>query len=271
MLPDQKYNYDILAIGAHPDDVEHSIGGTLIKLGDQGKSICIAHMTHGESGTYGSREKRDSEARAAAKYLKADVHWLEFEDTKIEDSLEARLKMIRFIREVRPRLIFCQYYEYPLMHRDHEATGLIVRNSFRMCRFKNIDTGNDPFWIPNIAYYLLPHHVRPTFVYDVTDVHDRHAGGDAVHDRVTHPDELVADAEVRQEGDRAGHPRTVSRAGARVERERTGRRRRGGSRDTDGWGAAAGVASGASSGARPRSSAGCSGSTGRGWSGRSDA
>ena len=173
MPPDQQYNYDILAIGAHPDDVEHCIGGTLLHLGDQGKSICIAHMTHGESGTYGSREKRDSEARAAADYLKADVRWLDFEDTRIEDNLDSRMRMIRFIREIRPRLIFCQYYEYPLMHHDHEVTGQIVRNSFRMCRFKNVDTGNDPFWIPNIAYYLHPQTVKPTFVIDVTSVHDR--------------------------------------------------------------------------------------------------
>jgi len=173
MLPDQQYNYDILAIGAHPDDVEHCIGGTLLKLGDQGKKICIAHMTHGEGGTYGSREKRDEEARAAARYLKADVRWLDFNDTKIEDNLESRFRMIKFIRDIRPRLILSQYYEYPLMHHDHEATGLIVRNSFRMCRFKSVDTGNEPFWIRNIAYYLLPQTVRPTFVYDVTDVHER--------------------------------------------------------------------------------------------------
>lgn len=173
MLPNQQYNYDVLAIGAHPDDVEHSIGGTLLHLGDQGKKICIAHMTHGESGTYGSREKRDDEARAAANYLRADVHWLDFQDTKIEDTLEARLRMIKFIRDVRPRLILCQYYDFPLMHHDHEVTGQIVRNSFRMCRFRNVDTGNDPFWIPNIAYYLLPFHIKPTFVVDVEAVHDR--------------------------------------------------------------------------------------------------
>lgn len=173
MLPDQTYNYDVLAIGAHPDDVEHCIGGTLLHLGDQGKSICIAHMTHGESGTYGSREKRDEEARAAAKYLRADVRWLDFEDTRIEDNLDARMRMIRLIREVRPRIILSQYYEYPLMHHDHEATGNIVRNSFRMCRFKNVDTGQDPFWIPNIAYYLLPYHVKPSFVVDVSALYDR--------------------------------------------------------------------------------------------------
>lgn len=173
MLPDQDYNYDVLAIGAHPDDVEHCIGGTLLHLGDQGKKICIAHMTHGESGTYGSRETRDEEARACADYLKADVHWLDFEDTKIEDTLDARLRMIRFIREIRPRLVLSQYYRFPLMHHDHEATGSIVRNSFRMCRFRNVDTGNEPFWIPNLCYYLLPHDLKPTFVMDVTSVHDR--------------------------------------------------------------------------------------------------
>jgi len=172
-LPEQTYNVDVLAIGAHPDDVEHAIGGTLLVLKDQGKSICIAHMCHGEAGTYGSREKRDTEARAAADYLGAEVRWLDFEDTRIQDSPEARLEMIRLIREVRPRLILCQYYEFPLMHHDHEETGKIVRNSFRMCRFKNVDTGNEPFWIPNVAYYLLPPNLRPSFVVDVTDVHDR--------------------------------------------------------------------------------------------------
>lgn len=172
-LPDQTYNYDILAIGAHPDDVEHAIGGTLIQLADQGKKICILHMTHGEAGTYGSREKRDQEALAAAAYINADVRWMDFKDTAIEDNYESRVKMVTTIRDIRPKLILCQYYEYPLWHHDHEETGLIVRNSFRMCRFKNIETGNEPFWIPNIAYYLLPQHIRPSFVIDVSDVHER--------------------------------------------------------------------------------------------------
>lgn len=172
-LPEQEYRYDVMAIGAHPDDVEHAIGGTLLVLRDQGKKICIVHMTHGEAGTYGSRQKRDEEARAAAEYVGADLHWLNFEDTRIEDNLEARIKMIRLIREIRPRLIMAQYYDFPLMHHDHEETGKIVRNCFRMCRFKNIETGNQPFWIPNVAYYLLPPDLRPSFVVDVTDVHER--------------------------------------------------------------------------------------------------
>lgn len=167
------YNYDVMAIGAHPDDVEHAIGGTMLHFKAQGKKMCIVHMTHGEAGTYGNRETRDAEARACAKYLEADVRWLEFEDTRIEDNLESRLRMIKMIRDIRPRLILAQYYDFPIMHHDHEATGQIVRNSFRMCRFKNVDTGNEPFWIPNVAYYLLPHYVRPAFVVDVTPYHEQ--------------------------------------------------------------------------------------------------
>jgi LmbE family N-acetylglucosaminyl deacetylase len=162
-----------MAIGAHPDDVEHAIGGTMLHFANQGKRICIVHMTHGEAGTFGNRDKRDQEARAAAEYIGADVRWLDFEDTRIEDSYEARIRMITAIRDIRPRLILAQYYDFPIMHHDHEATGRIVRNSFRMCRFKNVDTGNAPFWIPNVAYYLLPPTLRPSFVIDVTSVHDR--------------------------------------------------------------------------------------------------
>lgn len=167
------YHCDIMAIGAHPDDLEHAIGGTLLLQRDAGKTITLVHMCHGEAGTYGSREKRDQEARAAADYLGAPLRWLDFEDTKIEDTLDARLKMIRLIRELRPKLILSQYYDFPLMHHDHEETGKIVRNSFRMCRFKNVDTGNEPFCIPNIAYYLLPPTLKPSFIIDVTAVHDR--------------------------------------------------------------------------------------------------
>lgn len=173
MAPEQKYNYDVMAIGAHPDDVEHAIGGTLLTLRDQGKSVCIVHMTHGEAGTYGDRLTRDKEARAAADYLGADVRWLDFPDTGIQDTYEARLQVVNAVREIRPRLLLAQYYDFPLMHPDHEATGRIVRGAFRLCRFKNIETGSEPFWIPNLAYYLLPPALRPSFVVNVTPVMDR--------------------------------------------------------------------------------------------------
>src|SRR5207248_7555891 len=75
-MPEQKYNYDVLAIGAHPDDIEHSVGGTLLHLRRAGKKICMLHMTHGEAGTYGNRDTREDEARATAKFLGAEVRWM---------------------------------------------------------------------------------------------------------------------------------------------------------------------------------------------------
>lgn len=173
MTTQTDFGCDVMAIGAHPDDIEHCIGGTLLHLRDQGKSVVMVHMTHGEAGTYGDVETRDREARAAAEYLGAEVRWLDFTDTRVEDNFEARLRVIAAIRELRPRLILCQYYDFPMMHPDHEATGRIVRNAFRLSRFKNIETGHPPFWIPNVAYYLHPDSVKPTFVVDVTPYFER--------------------------------------------------------------------------------------------------
>jgi bacillithiol biosynthesis deacetylase BshB1 len=168
ILQNQEYRCDVLAIGAHPDDVEHAIGGTMLHLKQQGMKCVILHMTHGEAGTYGSRSTRDEEAKAAADYLGAEVRWLDFPDSMVRDSVEARLKLVKAIREIRPRTILTQYPDYALMHPDHEETGKIVRGAFRICRFRNVETGEAPFWIPSIHYYLLPHHVRPHFVIDVT-------------------------------------------------------------------------------------------------------
>jgi bacillithiol biosynthesis deacetylase BshB1 len=168
ILRNQEYRCDVLAIGAHPDDVEHAIGGTMLHLKALGKKVVILHMTHGEAGTYGDRQTRDAEARAAAQYLGAEVRWMDFPDTRVRDSAEARIELVRAIREIRPRTILTQYPDYPLMHPDHEETGKIVRGAFRISRFRNVQTGEDPFWIPALHYYLLPHHVRPTFVIDVT-------------------------------------------------------------------------------------------------------
>lgn len=167
-LPEQEYRCDVLAIGAHPDDIEHAIGGTMLHLKKQGLKCVMLHMTHGEAGTYGDKNLRDQEAKAAAEYLGAEVQWLDFPDTQVRDSNEARLKMVETIRRNRPRVILTQYPEYALMHPDHEETGKIVRGAFRLSRFKNVKTGEEPFWIPAMYYYLMPSHVRPHFVVDVT-------------------------------------------------------------------------------------------------------
>lgn len=165
--------YDIMAVGAHPDDVEHCIGGSLLRWSRAGKRILILHMTSGERGTHGSPRLRRREAEAAAKVLGCDVAFLDFPDTEIVFTPQTRNRFIGAVRQYRPRVILAQYHTYPRFHPDHEQTGLIVRNAFRPARFPAIKTPpHPPHWVENIFWYLLPPDVKPTFVVDVTDVMD---------------------------------------------------------------------------------------------------
>jgi N-acetylglucosamine malate deacetylase 1 len=164
---------DIMAVGAHPDDVEHCIGGSLIRWARAGKRILILHMTGGEKGTHGSQSLRREEAEAAAKALGCDVAFLDFPDTEIRFTTESRNRFIREVRKYRPRVILSQYHDFPRMHPDHEQTGMIVKNAFRPARFKAIETPPyPPHWVENIFWYLIPLTMRPSFVVDVSDVMD---------------------------------------------------------------------------------------------------
>jgi LmbE family N-acetylglucosaminyl deacetylase len=167
----REFKYDIMAVGAHPDDVEHGIGGSLIQWRKMGMKIVILHMTGGEMGTHGSKGTRRKEALAAAKTLKCDVDFLGLKDTEVRFTIETRNKFIRAVRKHRPRVIVAQYHDYPRMHPDHEQTGLIVKNAFRPCRFAQIKTPpHAPHWVENIYWHLFPFDMKPSFVVDVTDV-----------------------------------------------------------------------------------------------------
>lgn len=172
-LPDFGAPHDFVVFGPHPDDIEHTIGGALIKWADAGKRILYCHLTSGEAGTYGSAGLRRQEAEAAAQLGKADVIFLDFPDTDIRDDRPGREALIRVIRAYKPKIIFAPYYHFPLMHPDHEAAGNIARAAFRMARFKGIDTGQPPHWTRYLFHYLFPADIRPSFVVDTSDVFDR--------------------------------------------------------------------------------------------------
>lgn len=169
----QTTGYDILAVGAHPDDVEHCIGASLLKWSRAGRRIMILHMTGGEMGTHGSKALRRREALAAAEALGCDVDFLGLRDTEVFFNPQTRNRFIGALRRYRPRLVLSQHYDFPRMHPDHEQTGLIVRNAFRPARFKAIRTPpHGPHWVEQVFYYLLPPTLKPSFVIDVTDVMD---------------------------------------------------------------------------------------------------
>src|ERR671925_2015490 len=96
---------DILAIAAHRDDVEQTCGGTLLKMAELGHRTGILDLTRGEMGTRGTAEDREREAAEAARILK--VSWrsaLDIPDGRVENTWDNRLKIVRVLREQRPRV-----------------------------------------------------------------------------------------------------------------------------------------------------------------------
>jgi len=170
-----KPGVDILAIGAHPDDLEHSIGGSILLWRAAGYSVQLVHLTDGSAGTHGSGTLRRQEATEAARLLDCPVRFLDFEDTKIENNAANRQKMIELIREYRPRVVVCQYYNYPHMHPDHEQAGQMIRHIIRLTKMKGVKSGDNqaPFPIRRVYYYTLPPELKPSFVMDISPVYDQ--------------------------------------------------------------------------------------------------
>jgi N-acetylglucosamine malate deacetylase 1 len=161
-------NLDLLAFGAHPDDVELVAGGTLLKMAQRGYKTGIIDMTRGERGTRGSPEIRVREATASARILKLRVREnLAMEDAHVAVEKSSRLKVIDALRRFRPRIVITHYWEDP--HPDHRATSGIVTDACFLAGLMKIDTGQPRFRPQKILYFMLPHYVLPTLVVDVTD------------------------------------------------------------------------------------------------------
>ena len=170
---------DILAVGAHPDDVEIGAGGTLIKMRDLGYSLAIVTATDGEPTPFGTRETRLKEAAAAAEMLGAELTILDMPNRYLEDTLDNRYKLALEIRKRRPRILLA-----PLAagaHPDHIAvSGLADAARFYSKLSKTDMYGSEwpgeRYWPPKLYYYFLgvpPHRAEPKFVVNVTDVWDR--------------------------------------------------------------------------------------------------
>lgn len=160
---------DVLAIAAHPDDVELSAGGTLIKLAEMGYRTGILDMTRGEAGTRGTPEIRRSEAERAAELLGLAIREnLGLPDAHIWLNEESRVKLVRALRKLRPRVIFTQYWDDP--HPDHAHTAQLVREAMHIAGLTKYDADfGQERWRPNcVAHFLLPRTVAPTFIVDIS-------------------------------------------------------------------------------------------------------
>jgi N-acetylglucosamine malate deacetylase 1 len=166
---------DVLAIAAHRDDVEQTCGGTLLRMAARGLRTAILDLTRGEAGTRGTAEDRAHEAAEAARLL--GVGWreaLDLPDGAIENSLENRLKIVRVLRQVRPRVVILPYWQ--ARHPDHTIVASLGYEACFLSGLAKIDTGLQPHRPFKIVYASLYADVRPTFIVDITPfIEQRHS------------------------------------------------------------------------------------------------
>ncbi|MCK4888422.1 MAG: PIG-L family deacetylase, partial [Candidatus Aminicenantes bacterium] len=111
---------DILVFGAHPDDAEIFMGGTILYLKTLGYCVSVCDLSMGEAGTYGSGESRQEELRRASVMMGLDDRiTLEMEDGNIRNDRENRIKIIKVIRAVRPKIVF-SFSDKLIRHPDHK-------------------------------------------------------------------------------------------------------------------------------------------------------
>ena len=159
---------DILALAAHRDDVEQTCAGTLLKMAERGYRTGILDLTQGEMGTRGTAEDRAREAAEAARILKVSWrHALDIPDGRVENTWENRLKVVRVLREQRPRVLILPYWEG--RHPDHYTASILGYEAAFISGLAKLPlegSAHRPF---KIIYASLYRDVRPTFVVDITD------------------------------------------------------------------------------------------------------
>jgi len=164
---------DILAIFAHPDDVELAVGGTLLKLKHLGYKTGALDVTQGDMGTRGTVEGRAEEAADAAKILKLDVREnLGLPDGHVFADDESRAKLVRVLRRLKPKVIFTHQDNDP--HPDHNHIVQLVRESARLASMRRYDeeTGDEKIAVPIVAHNIFSRLVPPSFVVDISDFLD---------------------------------------------------------------------------------------------------
>ncbi len=169
-----EYRVDVLAVGAHPDDMEIGCGGTLALLARWGHRVAILDLTAGERGTRGTPEERAQEAQKAARILGVDFRdCAGLPDGGLEDTASQREAVIPFIRKYRPRVILTLMS--PDRHPDHAMCHHIVRAANYLAGLARVETGQPHYRAPHV-YYFHPYvdvsTAAPTFILDVTATFD---------------------------------------------------------------------------------------------------
>lgn len=163
---------DVLAIAAHPDDVELCAGGTLAKLAKQGLKTGIFDLTRGEMGTRGTPETRMAEAQAAGDVLR--LTWrgnAGMPDNGLTNTPEHREAIIRVVREFRPRI--CLINAPDDRHPDHGNAARLTLDALFYSGLAKVETGQEPWRPKHVFHYMQDRAVfEPSIVVDITDTID---------------------------------------------------------------------------------------------------
>lgn len=165
-------NVDILAIGVHPDDVELSCSGTLLKHMAAGYTVGILDLSRGELGTRGTTEIRKAEAEAAAKILGVEFREnLRIADGFFDNDREHQILVIRKIREFRPKIVICNAVSD--RHPDHGRAAKLVSESCFYAGLRKIETDmwgkKQDAWRPKAVYhYIQDRMIKPDLIVDIT-------------------------------------------------------------------------------------------------------
>lgn len=178
---------DVLIFGAHPDDAEFSMAGTMIRFADAGLKVMHVVLTRSEMSTHGDIQTRKLEFEKACEVIGCQGRMLELPDTDVQNTRENRLLLARIIRETKPKIVFGPYHTNPigemrgLAHVDHYTTGELVRDAVKMARLQRTIPDMPAHNINKLYFFMLPKSVRATIFMDVTNVIERVKGAIAAY------------------------------------------------------------------------------------------
>ena len=166
---------DALVIAAHPDDAEISLGGTILRMVENGRAVGVLDLTRGEMGTRGTAADRERETAAATKLLGLAYRGnLELPDGRVQVTVEAREALARVLREQRPGVVFAHHARD--LHPDHSACGRLAREAWYLSGLKRMAElgGGPPARRPARLFHFMGHQpFEPTVVVDIDSVWER--------------------------------------------------------------------------------------------------
>ncbi len=171
-MEETQQHVDILAVAAHPDDVEQTCGGTLLRMAELGYRTGILDLTAGEMGTRGTPEQRIAESEEAARRLLASWRGnLRFPDARLENTISARMTLAMQIRLLRPRVVILPYWEG--RHPDHYRASELGFEACFLAGLRKLDEETEPHRPFKIVYASQYANVPPSFVVDITAQFER--------------------------------------------------------------------------------------------------